>query len=270
MTVEVRHMAFLLWPGCHPTILMPALAVLRSANRMAEALLYQIDCFTLDDQPLLSPEGWQLPARRWLSPSQELSQLWLVADVAQLPVSISPTLTLQLRSLAREGVALGGLEEGVFPLAMAGLLDGRRCAVHWRMLEEFRERFPAVQAGTRLFEQDEGRLSSSGHAITDLFMTLVAEHHGPDLAALVAEDLNVERVRAGSEQQRVPLRNRLGSTHPKLTQAVILMEANIEEPLTTDEIARHVGVSRRQLERIFKQYLNSVPSQYYLDRKSVV
>jgi len=43
------------------------------------------------------------------------------------------------------------------------------------------------------------------------------------------------------------------------------MESNFEEPLTTDEIARHVCVSRRQLERIFKQYLNSVPSQYYLE-----
>lgn len=265
MTAEVRYMAFLLWPGCHPAILMPALAVLRSANRMAEALLYQIDCYTLDDEPILSAEGWQLPARRWIAPPEQLSQLWLVADVAKLPTSISPALVLQLRSLAREGVLLGGLEEGVFPLAMSGLLDGRRCAVHWRMLEEFRECFPAVQAGTRLFEQDGGCSSSSGCAITDLFLTLVSEHHGPDLAALVAEELNVERIRAGNEQQRVPLRNRLGSTHPKLTQAVILMEANIEEPLTTDEIARHVCVSRRQLERIFKQYLGSVPSQYYLE-----
>ena len=265
MTAETRHTAFLLWPGCHPAIVMPALAVLRSANRMAEALLYQTECFTLDDQPILSPEGWQLPGRRWQAPPPGLSQLWLVADVAQLPNSISPSLTLQLRSLARENVTLGGLEEGVFPLAMTGLLDGRRCAVHWRMLEEFRECFPAVLASTRLFEQDEGRLSGSGCAITDLFLSLVAGQHGPDLAALVAEDLNVERIRAGSEQQRVPLRNRLGSTHPKLTQAVILMESNIEEPLTTDEIARHVCVSRRQLERIFKQYLNSVPSQYYLE-----
>lgn len=265
MTADTRQVAFLLWPGCHPATVMPALSVLRSANRMADARLYQIDCYTLDNEPILSSEGWQLPARRWVDPPAQLSQLWLVADVAQLPESISPALVLQLRSLAREGVLLGALEEGVFPLAMAGFLDGRRCAVHWRMLEEFRERFPAALASTRLFERDEGRLSSSGFAISDLFLTLVSEQHGPDLAALVAEELNVERVRAGDEQQRVPLRNRLGSTHPKLTQAVILMEANIEEPLTTDEIARHVGVSRRQLERIFKQYLNSVPSQYYLE-----
>ncbi len=63
----------------------------------------------------------------------------------------------------------------------------------------------------------------------------------------------------------MPLRNRLGASHPTLTQAVLLMETHIEEPLTTDEIAQQVSVSRRQLERIFKQYLNRVPSQYYLE-----
>src|SRR5690606_4040834 len=81
----------------------------------------------------------------------------------------------------------------------------------------------------------------------------------------VSEELVVERIREGGERQRIPLQNRLGSSHPKLTQAVLLMEANIEEPLTTDEIAQHVCVSRRQLERIFKQYLNRVPSQYSLE-----
>ena len=51
----------------------------------------------------------------------------------------------------------------------------------------------------------------------------------------------------------------------KLTEAVSLMEANIEEPLSTDDIAYYVGVSRRQLERLFKQYLSTVPSKYYLE-----
>lgn len=265
MAAELRAIAFLLWPGCHPALLMSALAVLRSANRMGQTEHYRVTCYTLDGQSLVSPEGWQLPARPWTEPVEPLSQLWLVADAVHLPEVLEPALATQLRELAQSGVLLGGLEEGVFPLAMSGLLDGRRCAVHWRMLDEFRERFPAVQASTRLFEQDTGYLSGSGCAVTDLFLTLVSEHHGPDFAALVAEDLNVERIRGGSEQQRVPLRNRLGITHPKLTQAVMLMESHIAEPLTTDEIARHVGVSRRQLERIFKQYLNSVPSQYYLE-----
>jgi transcriptional regulator GlxA family with amidase domain len=245
---------------------MPALAVLHAANRMAQAELYQVHCFTLDDQPLISAEGWQLPARPWSGEWVRHAQLWLVADSMLLPSSIPAGVAKQCRILVRDGVPVGALEGGIYPLAMSGLLDGHRCAVHWRMLEDFRERFPAVIAGNELFQVDRGRLSSSGgQATLDFFLSLLAEERDPDLAAMVAEELVVERLRDGSERQRVPLRNRLGSTHPKLTQAVILMESNIEEPLTTDEIARHVCVSRRQLERIFKQYLNSVPSQYYLE-----
>jgi|TARA_R110000850_G_scaffold174335_1_gene299840 AraC family transcriptional regulator, L-arginine-responsive activator len=266
MADELRRVAFVLWPGTHPASVMPALAVLRSANRMAESELYRAECYTLDDQPLVSPEGWHLPARPWPGEGVDNAVIWLVADGIAQPASIPPGLAAQCRNLVREGLPVGAIEGGVYPLAMSGLLDGHRCAVHWRMIDDFRERFPAVTAGSELFAQDRGRLSSSGgQATLDLFLGLLAEERDADLAAMVAEELVVERLRDGGEAQRVPLRNRLGSTHPKLTQAVILMESNIEEPLTTDEIARHVCVSRRQLERIFKQYLNSVPSQYYLE-----
>lgn len=266
MASELRNIAFVLWPGTHPGTIMPGLSVLRSANRMAGYDCYVVRCYTLDEQPIVSEEGWHLPASSWSAFSGPLSRLWLAADAQQLPDSVPSPLQQQWRGLVRDGVSLGALEGGVVPLAMSGLLDEYRCAVHWRLIDEFKERFPAVTATSQLFEHDRGRLSSSGaQATVDLFLALLAEDHGQDLAALVAEDLIVERIRDGSERQRVPLRNRLGSTHPKLTQAVILMESNIEEPLTTDEIARHVCVSRRQLERIFKQYLNSVPSQYYLE-----
>lgn len=266
MIAEPRRIAFLLWPGSHPATLMPGLAVLRSANRMAGYPCYLIQCYTLNDAPLITEEGWQVPANPWGPAVGAPDRLWLVAEASSAPEAVPGHLVQQWRTLAREGMTLGGLEGGVFALASAGLVDDHRCAVHWRLIDEFRERFPQVQASNQLFEQDRGRLSSSGsQATVDLFLTLLAEDFGHDMAALVAEDLIAERIRDGSERQRVPLRNRLGSTHPKLTQAVILMESNIEEPLTTDEIARHVCVSRRQLERIFKQYLNSVPSQYYLE-----
>lgn len=139
-------------------------------------------------------------------------------------------------------------------------------ALHWRWQDDFTEQFPQVTATSQLFEWDRERLTTCGGlAVLDMLLEMLARDHGSELAAAVAEELVLERIREGSERQRVPLRNRLGASHPKLTQAVLLMEANIEEPLTTDEIAQHVCVSRRQLERIFKQYLNRVPSQYYLE-----
>ncbi len=171
-----------------------------------------------------------------------------------------------LKQLSRSGVSIGALSAGIYPLAQLGLLDGYRAAVHWRWHDDFTERYPKVIATNHLFEWDRDRLSAcGGMAVLDLLLAVLSRDHGAELAGAVSEELVVERIREGSERQRIPLKNRLGSSHPKLTQAVLLMEANIEEPLTTDEIAQHVCVSRRQLERIFKQYLTRVPSQYYLE-----
>ena len=60
------------------------------------------------------------------------------------------------------------------------------------------------------------------------------------------------------------IRESLGTGQPKLLEAVSLMEANIEEPMALDELSQHIGLSRRQLERLFKKYLNCVPTRYYL------
>jgi transcriptional regulator GlxA family with amidase domain len=117
-----------------------------------------------------------------------------------------------------------------------------------------------------LFEID-GRLISccGGAASLDFSMTLIEALFGASVQAEIKEALCIDRVRSSEERQRVALQARFGALQPKLSEAVTLMEANIEEPLSTDDIAGLVGLSRRQLERLFKQYLGSLPSRYYLE-----
>jgi transcriptional regulator GlxA family with amidase domain len=212
----------------------------------------------------IEPNGWRLPGAPWGGEFARFQRLFVLADDPS--ATVSPTLAAALRNFSRSGGVLGGVAAGVYPLAQLGLLDGYRASVHWRWQDDFGERFPKVVGTSHLFEWDRDRITTSGGlAIMDLMLALLTRDHGAELAGAVSEELVVERIREGSERQRIPLQNRIGSSHPKLTQAVLLMEANIEEPLTTDEIAQHVCVSRRQLERIFKQFLQRVPSQYYLE-----
>jgi transcriptional regulator GlxA family with amidase domain len=92
---------------------------------------------------------------------------------------------------------------------------------------------------------------------------LLGQRHGDKLAQQLVAHFGLERVRAGEERPRAPVAARLGSS--KLAEAVTLMEANLAEPLPTEDIARLVGVSRRQLERLFKQHLDELPSRYYAE-----
>jgi len=96
-------------------------------------------------------------------------------------------------------------------------------------------------------------------------MTLIAAQHGSALAERVSEHFVLERIRMADEHQPTSRHSQLGSAPAPLCDAVQLMEANIEEPLTTHELAAHLGISRRQLERLFKKHLQAVPGRYYLD-----
>lgn len=252
MTSTAHSIAFLIWPETRPMTLALAEEALRVAQRVHPEVSYELR-FLQAEAPAAG--AWQLPGEPWAGRLEGCHKLFVLAD--EPPAQVAPALAQALKQLARGGIPIGGLSAGVYPLAQLGLLDGYRAAVHWRWQDDFTERFPKVIATSHLFDWDRDRLSACGGlAVLDLLLAVLARDHGAELAGAVSEELVVERI---------PLQNRIGSSHPKLTQAVLLMEANIEEPLTTDEIAQHVCVSRRQLERIFKQYLNRVPSQYYLE-----
>jgi transcriptional regulator GlxA family with amidase domain len=84
-------------------------------------------------------------------------------------------------------------------------------------------------------------------------------------ADAVAAQVGLQDGVGSARRQQAPAALRAAVQSPKLAEAVALMEANVEEPLPTEDIARLVGVSRRQLERLFKQHLQSLPSRYYLE-----
>ncbi len=256
MTIRI---AFLLWPDVRPLTVGLVEEALELAARHSSDTPYEVRFLQAGSE--LQP---RLPGGYWEGQLERLDRLFVLAD--EPSPALPPPLVAALRQTARAGVVMGGFSAGVHILAQLGLLDGHRAAVHWRWLEEFSEQFPKVIATHHLYEWDRDRLTACGGlAILDLLLAMIGRDRDAEQAGTIAEELIVERLREGSERQRIPLKNRLGSSHPKLTQAVMLMEANIEEPLTTDEIAQHVCVSRRQLERIFKQYLARVPSQYYLE-----
>ncbi len=93
---------------------------------------------------------------------------------------------------------------------------------------------------------------------------LVRMQLGGDISAGVAEQFVYERVRQPHDPQRVPLRHTIGNQSEKLIIAVELMEANIREPISQIDLAEYVGLSRRQLQRLFQRYLMSTPSRHYL------
>ena len=249
------------------TMMVFAAAVdpLRPANRHTESELYQFPLFTLDGAPGRASNGLSLSPVQSLSGKEPLDALFVCAGVDLH--SVNPEhLRERLKPFIRRGVAIGGICTATYHLARAGLLDGYRCTVHWENIPDMHDEFPHLVVSSGLFELDRDRYTcSGGTAPMDMMLTLISQKHGRELSGRISEGMLCERIRDGSDRQRMPLRLRLGSSQPKLVEAVELMEANIEEPMTLDELATHVGISRRQLERLFQKHLQCVPTRYYLE-----
>ncbi len=170
------------------------------------------------------------------------------------------------RQLDKAKTVLGAVCTGTYLLAKAELLNERRCTIHWENLASTREQFPHLVISPELFEIDNDRYTcAGGTAPMDMLLCEIRNKHGADLATRISEQYMCERIRDQNDRQRVPLTQRIGASQPKLSEAVSLMEANIEEPMTLDELSHHVGLSRRQLERLFQRYLHCVPTRYYLE-----
>ncbi|RAH37879.1 GlxA family transcriptional regulator [Halomonas sp. SL1] len=236
------------------------------ANRLAERSLYRLSTYAIDARPVPSAAGQALvPEASAGEPDQALDML-LVCAPGPLSGSVPEALLGWLRRLAAARVVLGGIGGGTEVLARAGVLEGYRATLPWTRFEAFARDYPRVRLSQQLFEIDRDRLTcGGGTAAMDMMMTLIGSQHGAELAERISEHFVLERIRMGDEPQQVPLRTRLGNAPQSLIDAVALMESNIEEPLTTHELAEHLGISRRQLERLFKKHLQAVPSRYYLN-----
>jgi transcriptional regulator GlxA family with amidase domain len=171
-----------------------------------------------------------------------------------------------LRREARRGVTIGGLCTGSLALARAGLLDGRRATIHWENHDGFTEEFPEVGLSKAVYVMDGNRWSTAGGISSiDLMLKIIAQDHGEDVAGEVADQMIYATIRTDQDTQRLSVPTRIGVRHPKLSQVIHMMEANIEDPMSPADLAEDVGMSTRQLERLFARYLNRSPKRYYME-----
>lgn len=171
-----------------------------------------------------------------------------------------------LRREARRGAAIGGLCTGAWAVARAGLLEGRRATIHWENQDSFSEDFPEVRLTKSVFVVDGQRMTTAGGTTSiDLMLKIIATDHGEELANTVADQLIYNAIRTDQDSQRLSIPTRIGVRHPKLAQVIGRMEANLEDPISPARLAEEVGMSTRQLERLFRRYLNRSPKRYYME-----
>jgi transcriptional regulator GlxA family with amidase domain len=232
---------------------------------MAGRTLYEWQVVSATGGQVTASNGVALQADTGLADLGRDAVILVVGGLKVKQAVTRPVLTW-LRREARRGLPIGALCTGAQVIAEAGLLEGRRCTIHWENRDSFEEDFPDIELTQNIYVIDRDRYTAAGGAAsTDLMLKLIARKHGTELANLVADQMIHTQIRSDKDEQRLSIPTRIGVRHPKLATVIHRMEAHIEEPVSPMVLAQDAGMSTRQLERLFRRYLNRSPKRYYME-----
>ena len=263
--VKQKRFVFLLLDNFTLLCFACAVEALRIANRMADKPLYGWVVAGEDGVSVTASAGIEFKVDMGLD---EVARDDIVMVCGGVDVQSASTKKILnwVRREARRGVTMAGLCTAGYTLAKAGLLDGKKATIHWENQDSFLEEFDEVELTKSVFVVDGNRITTAGGtASIDLMLKIIADDHGEALANLVADQLIYTAIRTDQDSQRLSIPTRIGVRHPKLSRVIQIMEQNIEEPISPSLLAKEVGMSTRQLERLFRRYLNRSPKRYYME-----
>lgn len=262
-----RRFVFVLLESFTMLSFASAVECLRIANRMANKPIYSWRLLGESGTAVQCSAGASFNVDGDLEDLQRDDVMVLCGGI-DVQQATTKRLLGWIRREARKGVTIGGLCTAAFTMAKAGLLEGKRATIHWENADSFTEEFDEVELTKSVFVLDGNRMTTAGGTSSiDLMLKLIANDHGEELANAVADQLIYSSIRTDQDTQRLSVPTRIGVRHPKLSQVIQKMESNIEEPISPSILAKDVGMSTRQLERLFRRYLNRSPKRYYMEMR---
>ena len=260
-----RDFTFLLAPQLSMMALAAAVEPLRLANRVTGKTLYDWRFVSEDGGPVRCSNHARIEVDGGLVEPPRGGAV-VVASGLDAHLAATPPVLNWLRRESRKGIAMGALCTGTVVLARAGLLEGRRCTIHWENQDAFREEHLEIDLTARLYEIDGDRFTCAGGvAATDMMLEMIARDVDAETVAQIADQVIHTPSRGDREDQRLSVPARIGVRHPRLVGIVQAMEESLEDPVSPSVLAAEAGMSTRQLERLFRRYLNRSPKRYYME-----
>jgi transcriptional regulator GlxA family with amidase domain len=264
-TAPTRNFVFLMLDQFSLIAFTSAIEPLRLANRYHDDPLYSWTLVNETGGIAVSSSGIEVRVNNALGDINRNDVIFVCGGVNIKENTTKPVLNW-LRREARKGMPVGGLCTASYTLASAGLLQNKKCTIHWENYDSFEEEFPDVELVRSVFTLDEKRFSSAGGtASVDLILKIISNDHGQEVTSWVADQMIYNSMRTEHDEPRLSIPTRIGVRHPKLSKVIQMMEQNIEEPISPSTLASDVGMSTRQLERLFRRYLNRSPKRYYME-----
>ncbi len=211
-------------------------------------------------EPIASSSGIVVQPEERLGDPARFDYLVVVGGLVDEVEHLHPDTVAFLRAAAAAGVPLVGVCTGTFILHRAGLMRGYRACVSWFHHEDFLERFDGLEpVSDQIFVVDRDRLTCSGGvSAAHLAAYIVERHLGRARAAKSLHIMIIDDAMAAEEPQPgMPLA--LVTDDALVRKALLVMQQSIDAPLSIGRVVERLGVSRRRLERHFREALGMTP-----------
>lgn len=261
------HVAFVL----HPRVLLTGVTVPAEMLRAADELhrvrrraptTLRVTLATTHDREIEWVSGLSVRPR---CPLRRLDGVDLVylPPFWRRPVVDLPEVLASLRRLAAAGSILCAMSTGSYLLAEAGLLDGKVGTTHWSFLDDFARAYPRVELKRHHLITRAGNLYCSGslNATTDLTVHFIQRFFGETIARQVVTQFSPEIRRPADEQAFFD--GEVGAQPDELmAEAQQWLRDHASRPVELDDLARHLAVSRRSLNRRFRSATGRPPGRF--------
>lgn len=264
----LQNIAAVVLDGVHPFELGVVCEVF-GLDRSDEGLpVYDFAVASAEGPTLSTHAGFSVRTEHGLERLESADLIAVPAGNAYMERDYPPELLDALRRAVDRGTRVLSVCSGVFLLGAAGLLDGRRCAVHWRHADELARRHPrAVVEPDVLYVDEDPVITSAGTAAgIDACLHIVRKEQGSEVANAIARRMVVPPHRDGGQAQYVdrPLpRSRCDTIGGTLAW----MEAHLDEELTVERLAAHAHMSPRTFARRFQQETGTTPYRWLLRQR---
>lgn len=230
--------------------------------------MFEVRVCAIAEAPLRTSAGLGLVTEHDLSMVE-------TADIVVMPTwhedcrDAPPDLIEALRRAHARGACVMGLCLGAFPLAQAGLLEGRSASTHWAYAEKLSQRYPGIKVDRDVLYVDEGTvLTSAGVAAgLDCCLHLLRRLCGAEFANRVARRLVLAPHRQGGQAQFIERPLPISGSDSRFSEALEWVSHHLELAHSTDALAERAVMSRRNFTRRFRQATGTSFKQWLLHQR---
>ncbi|MBS0661477.1 MAG: GlxA family transcriptional regulator [Verrucomicrobia bacterium] len=232
-----------------------------------EKSAYELLVVSAKGRPFTCESGLVMQAHCALAEAEPLDTLIIPGGCGLREAALMKVVAPWLKAGATRVRRIASICTGIYAMAEAGLLDGRRVATHWRFAADVARRYPKVKVDPEpLFIKDGSFYSSAGvTAGIDLSLALIEEDLGPGVALAAARDMVVYIKREGTQAQfSAPLKFQTDASG-RFADLAAWIVRHLEADLSVERLAERACVSPRHFARLFKQAMGRTPASYIED-----